>query len=191
MLAALLSQIVLSDDVVLQHAYQALAGHSPLEQPEFTILKELAMTALQSQRICYVILDGLDECGDPGERTNKDAERILHFFGELLSPPLTPADESTPASLRLLFSGQRDGFWEAELASLPRMQPIRLDSEGGHNNDIRDFCFDMAYKLLGVFQGPEVKAAVTDAIVTQRKVEKRAKGRLILLPHVLWGSYPV
>ena len=180
MLAALLSQIVLSDDAVLHHAYQALSAHSPLEQADFSILRELTMAALQGQRVCYIILDGMDECGDPGERTNKDAEGLIEFFRELLSPP-TPADQTTPASLRLLLAGQRDGFWEAQLATLPRMQAIQLDSEDGHNRDIRSFCLDMAGKLLDAFQGPDVKAALTDAIVIQRKVEKRAKGRLILV----------
>jgi hypothetical protein len=180
MLAAILSQIVLSDDVVLCHVYQALSTHSPLEQPDLSILTELTMNALQCQYVCYVIIDGVDECGNPGQTRNKDAEQIISFFHTLLSAPRAPADEYSQGSLRVLFSGQRDGFWETQLATLPRIQPIGLDSEDGHNRDIRNFCSNMVDKILAVFRdSPKAMAAVKDTILIERKVEKKARGSVI------------
>lgn len=184
MLTAILSQIVLSDDIVLHHTYLELAAHSPLERPEIETLTKLTIAALQSQRACYIIIDGLDECGEPGGRTNTDAEEMLQFLRELLVLPTAP-DQPTRGSLRLFLSGQRDGYWEAQLAKLPRIQPIRLDSENGHNQDIRNFCLQMTDQLLNVFQGPKVNAVVTNVIVTQRKVENRAKGGFTFPPQVL------
>src|SRR5438034_9790805 len=104
MLLALLHQLVVQDEVILYHAWEHL------KLPSQAKAEELLTTGLRSCGHSFVILDGLDECGDGQTRENQETEKVFHFFRVMTTT--WADDQGGNGSLRLLFSGQRDGILE-------------------------------------------------------------------------------
>lgn len=95
-------------------------------------LETLTEKALEEFRVSYLVLDGLDEC----ER--KQARRTVEWLLSLLGHD----KYVDKASLRILFSGQRDGLLDDVLSDFPN---IRLESTK-HNADIERYCLQYASK---------------------------------------------
>ncbi|KAI8169545.1 Zinc finger protein [Colletotrichum sp. SAR 10_70] len=107
------------------------------KQNEVTIrsresLETLTERALEEYRVSYLILDGLDEC--EREQARRTVEWLLALLG---------LDKySGKTSLRIIFSGQRDGLLDDILSEFPN---IRLESSE-HNADIERYCLQYASK---------------------------------------------
>ncbi|KAK7429027.1 hypothetical protein QQZ08_004434 [Neonectria magnoliae] len=80
----------------------------------------------------WVILDGLDECGEEHEINKPESQRVLKWLRE----DLFPACQAQDCQIRLLISGQRDGYVDAILSKCPE---INLDTADAHVFDIRDY----------------------------------------------------
>ncbi|KAK7424247.1 hypothetical protein QQX98_000515 [Neonectria punicea] len=128
MLRTLLAQLLAQDDALLEYMHQQFASNSDSEP----FLKGCAKHCFMSQKRAWVILDGLDECDEEYEINKPESQRVLRWFRE----DLFPACQAQGCQIRLLISGQRDGYVDAVLSKCP---DINLDTANGHVSDIREY----------------------------------------------------
>lgn len=135
LLLGLLSQLIHQDDIILEQIYQRCL---PIEQQKIQSLAmicELASIAFKSLRLCFVILDGLDECvGDSSAEPGEEQTQVIDWFKALMRNIDFRQSDGREGFLRLFLSGQRNGILERQL----RMHPsIQLETKAGHMQDIR------------------------------------------------------
>ncbi|KAF2190709.1 hypothetical protein K469DRAFT_733387 [Zopfia rhizophila CBS 207.26] len=137
LLLALLSQLIHQDDVLLEQTYQrCLAVNYPKIHSSDTI-RDLASVALKSQRLCFVILDGLDECvGDPSANPAEEQKQVIDWFDDLMTDPDLEEPHTRESCIRLFISGQRNGVLEQRLSSYPSIQ---LETAAAHTQDIESY----------------------------------------------------
>lgn len=79
-------------------------------------LRELTAKAIASQRLCFLVSDGLDECSEEDLRPARhDSQReIIDRLEALMAPEvaITPGSDSEGRRIHLLMCGQRNGFLE-------------------------------------------------------------------------------
>ncbi|KAI6091204.1 WD40 repeat-like protein [Hypoxylon rubiginosum] len=127
LLRAVLDQLVDQDPDLSDHLFPDIPHFQGMgSQLTETTLKSLVKSALESCRLSYIILDGLDECA------KGEARKSTQWFLSLIDDGF----ENTTAALRVLFSGQRDGSLDQMLANRPS---ISLE-ESGHAEDINRYC---------------------------------------------------
>ncbi|KAK3300618.1 uncharacterized protein B0H64DRAFT_315062, partial [Chaetomium fimeti] len=139
MLLSLLSQAVLQDEVLLDLIYQRLILAAQQKVRSVSLLRELTELALKSQSVCFVVVDGLDECLGPGTMKPEDSQGEVVNWLEALTVTSTSGgtvghgDQQDDRCTHLLISGQRNGFLEGRLKHWPA---IRIDSSSAHMDDI-------------------------------------------------------
>jgi len=136
MLLGLISQLLNQDDIVADLVYQ---GYSSSDQAFCSQdrLSGLATTCLKSQRLCFIILDGLDECAEAAEDdVIREEASVIDWFEALISGDGSDSPEDVGFNIRLLISGQRDGFLDKRLLSY---LSIQLETNSGHQGDIRAY----------------------------------------------------
>ncbi|KAG4435756.1 hypothetical protein IFR05_008770 [Cadophora sp. M221] len=177
LLLSLLSQLGDQDSTVLDLFYKEVCI---LGQQQLSLQKlcELASTALRSQRRCFIVIDGLDECGrDPHDRTTSEAVEVLKWFENLMIPKEETTPETEDVCIRLLISGQRDGSIERRLESVPSIQ---LETAIGHGEDIKSYASVEARKICQQFSAT---LSVEQDLV--RKVVTRAKEGMFLFAKIV------
>ncbi|KAH8592598.1 hypothetical protein B0O99DRAFT_716361, partial [Bisporella sp. PMI_857] len=137
LLLALLSQLIHQDDVLLEQTYQRCLAVNQYKIHSSNIIRDLASLALKSQRMCFVILDGLDECvGDPSANLAEEQERVTYWFDDLTINPDSEESHVCESHIRLFISGQRNGVLEERLKSCPSIQ---LETVAAHTTDIESY----------------------------------------------------
>ncbi|KAK0627418.1 hypothetical protein B0T14DRAFT_135829 [Immersiella caudata] len=140
MLRALLAQLLCQDDSLSELFHKSF---SSMTQPHIRSLEKLQylLTAtLKSQRMCFIVLDGLDECVQDTSKSRETPGAIVEWFEDCL----IPACHTEGANVRLLLSGQRDGVLDQMLKDAPA---IGLDDLESHKNDIHLFIKERASKI--------------------------------------------
>jgi len=140
LLRAILWQLIGKDPAICDHLYGSILSTEEVNLRSTKKLEELVMTALESYRISYIVLDGLDECA-PNE-----APKSVKWFLSLVNGKL----QATSAVLRVLFCGQRDGVLDKLLATQPS---ISLETPC-HIEDVRRYCRDFCGKIREKFDIP-------------------------------------
>ncbi|KAI0414744.1 WD40 repeat-like protein [Xylaria grammica] len=125
-LRAILVQLIDRDPIISDHLFMKISSMEGVNLRSTKALEMLVKTALESYPISYVVLDGLDECAP-----NEGAETVSWFLSLIYG-----GLEGTNTSLRVLFSGQRDGTLDKLLAHQPS---VSLETSS-HVEDIRQYC---------------------------------------------------
>ncbi|KAK5631888.1 hypothetical protein RRF57_007602 [Xylaria bambusicola] len=134
LLLALLSQLIHQDDVLLEQTYQQCLAVDQQKLRSSDTIRDLASVIFKSQRLCFVILDGLDECvGDASANPAKEQRQVIDWFEVLTIDPDSKESHTCKSCVRLFISGQRNGVLEQRLGSYPS---IRLETAAAHTKDI-------------------------------------------------------
>jgi hypothetical protein len=140
LILSMLCQLVFQDVVVLDFVYQECLAVDQLKIRSTKVLRELAAKAFSSQRICFLVVDGLDECSEDGlrsSRNNCQGESIDWLEAiTALTDTVDPNFDLVDQRFRLLFCGQRNGFLEDRLSHYPQIQ---LESSPHHGKDIQTY----------------------------------------------------
>ncbi|TKW56360.1 hypothetical protein CTA1_7211 [Colletotrichum tanaceti] len=165
-LKAVLTQLISQDTATSQGFFQELSSQADVNIRSRESLQTLTRAALEEYRVSFLVLDGLDEC-DRGQ-----AEVTVKWLLSLLDDDRYVGK----TSLRILFSGQRDGLLDALLRSYPA---ICLESSK-HTADIERYCLQYVPKLRKKF--PMTKELETDILSL---VSTRAEGMFLYARVVL------
>ncbi|KAG7403063.1 Vegetative incompatibility protein HET-E-1 [Fusarium oxysporum f. sp. raphani] len=154
LLRAILEQLIDQDQCMSDHLFEKASSTQGVTLRTTNTLQKIIKDSLESYHICYIVLDGLDEC------TRDEAVNVVNWFLSLTSGK----SDNSATRIRVLFSGQRDGVLDNLLASQPS---IELEMSG-HIKDIRQYC----QKLCGMIQKkfdlePDKARAIADRIVTE------------------------
>jgi hypothetical protein len=172
-LRELLAQI-LSIDLAL--AALLSETYSTYDQRRFvstSVVKEAADVAFSSQRVSYVVLDGLDEC-DASE-----ADKVLSW----LISRQRQAPLGNDGHVRLLCLGQRTDLLQTALCS---GLDISLDTQQRHKDDIERY---VQQRMQDISDTLSLEASIQDSIVA--KISDVANGSLSCLfhtPSLLWHT---
>jgi hypothetical protein len=141
MLLSFLAQLVLQDEVVLDLVYEHLKDTSQQKARSVSQLRRLAGLALKTQSFCFVVVDGLDECTGPSANPEHTQGEVIDWLESFVTTEGNGVDEASTSEpddrcIRLLISGQRNGYLEDRLRHWP---PIQVDSSRAHMNDIETY----------------------------------------------------
>ncbi|KAI5461405.1 hypothetical protein BGZ63DRAFT_508560, partial [Mariannaea sp. PMI_226] len=137
LLLTLLSQLIHQDDVLLEQTYQRCLAIDQQKIYSSDTIRDLASVAFKSQRLCFVILDGLDECvGNPSANPAEEQEQVIHWVKSLTTDTGMEQSGNCETCIRLFISSQRDGIFEKQLRLYPSIQ---LESAGAHSRDIESY----------------------------------------------------
>ncbi|KAL3293731.1 Zinc finger protein [Colletotrichum asianum] len=131
-LRAILTQLISQNMMSSQEFFEDFAKQNEVSIRSRESLETLTQRALEEYRVSFLILDGLDEC--EREQARRTVEWLL---------ALRRLDKYVgKTSLRIIFSGQRDGLLDDVLSEFPN---IRLESTK-HNADIERYSLQYASK---------------------------------------------
>lgn len=156
---AMVEQVITRDPTLLDHLFDDLASIDGVNLRSTRKLESLVMTSLEHFRTCLIIVDGLDEAL-PGQ-----AHKSLKW----LLPTANGRVGGTMTSIRLLFSGRRDGVLDHELSAQPS---ITLESISDHSVDIKNYCGHIGTEIRFKFS---ITSEMERKIVSQ--VTLRARGK--------------
>ncbi|KAH9238257.1 hypothetical protein K456DRAFT_31785 [Colletotrichum gloeosporioides 23] len=132
-LKAILTQLIDQDTTASQDFLDELSNQDKGKVGSRESLESLTKKALEEYRVSFLVLDGLDEC---------DQVYAKHTVSWLLS--LRNDDRYIgKTTLRMIFSGQRNGLLEKLLESYPA---ICLESSQ-HTSDIEKYCLHYGSKI--------------------------------------------
>ena len=135
MLRALMVQLLDQDDAVFEFLQQECSPLNDSELDELSTLQKLVSKCLLRQREAWIVLDGLDECGNDGDMDTEPGKLLLGII-KWFHASLMPEAWSEGSRIRLLIAGQRDGYFDSHLSAYP---DIRLDTSIDHIHDIRAY----------------------------------------------------
>ncbi|KAF3808322.1 hypothetical protein GCG54_00006943 [Colletotrichum gloeosporioides] len=152
-LRAILTQLINQDTTSSEGFFEDLSKQADVNIRSRESLEKLTKRALEEYRVSYLILDGLDEC----ERGQ--AERAMEWLLSLRK------DEryAGKTSLRIMFSGQRNGVLDKILAPFP---DIQLESSK-HKVDIEKYCLQYSSKIQKKFRLDKATEAHIVSLVTK------------------------
>jgi len=165
LLRALLVQMLYLDDSLTELFHQKFAPLGKSELSALANLQNVLLDTLQSQRDCFVILDGLDECGQESRTSKPTSEQIIDWFID----KVLPACQVEGGTVRLLLSGQRDGVLDKRLSTYPS---IGLDLTAFHKKDIQRFSEQRAREI-----GKRFAISKESEISIAMKVTNRSDGK--------------
>ncbi|RSL61425.1 hypothetical protein CEP54_006268 [Fusarium duplospermum] len=163
LLLALLSQLISQDESLLDHVYQTYCTAEQQRLRCLDTLSSLVSTALQSQSLCFVIVDGLDEC--------TEAPKVLEWFEKIMSSREEDSSGTSKSAIRLFISAQRDGVLEGLMSEY---DSIQLETTAGHGHDIKTFTMNVAAEIRKKF---DLNSEVEQEIVS--RVSSRAGGMFL------------
>ena len=169
-LRCLLSQLVLQDDVLLEHLYGESSALSEMTLGSPSVLKKLLTTCFKSSNLTYIVIDGLDECKQGEGR--KAIAWLISIFEEI--------EKTNPGSLRILCSSQRDGVLDK---SLSNASVVSLECQD-HKQDIELYSQQWSSKIRQKFN---LDVNLEKDIWT--RVSTSADGKLLVpTTWALWGT---
>ncbi|KAL3470718.1 hypothetical protein BJX99DRAFT_267263 [Aspergillus californicus] len=137
-LRGLLAQIISQDSVLATFFCEIYSGFDPRRFESVNVVKDAADMAFSSQRISYVVLDGLDECD------SAEAEKTISWF---LSRQ-KHAGLGTDGHIRLLCICQRTELLQRMLSPAEK---ISMDDQQSHRKDIETYIRDNVRSLSDKF----------------------------------------
>ncbi|KAH8684930.1 hypothetical protein BGZ61DRAFT_548682 [Ilyonectria robusta] len=177
-LLALLSQLIHQDDVLLEQTYQRCLAVDQHKIRSLDTIRDLASVAFKSQRVCFVILDGLDECvGGPSANPADEQKQVIDWFEDLTTDIDSNESGNGEFCMRLFISGQRNGILEERLRSYPSIQ---LETEAAHNRDIESYAKQRSAEMHKRF-----RFSTEEERDLVNRVTSRAKGMFIYAKIVL------
>lgn len=158
-LRAVMEQIICRDPTLSDHLFDDLASISGVNLRSTRDLESLISTSIEYFRTCFIIIDGLDEAA-PGE-----ADRLLKW----LLPSANGKAPENKTSIRLLFSGQRDGILDYELSGQPT---ITLDTASEHDADIVNYSAQIGARIRSKFSiSSEMEHEIVSQVTSQASGE--------------------
>lgn len=159
LLRALLVQLLYLDGNLTEFFHQKCSPISNSELCSLPSLRHILLQALRSQKACYIVLDGLDECEQERKKLKTTSEEIIDWFMD----SVVPVCHGEGGTLHLLFSGQRDGILDRRLSAVPS---IGLDNTTFHTQDIRRYAEARATEIRQRFSIKKEKQASIVSKVT-------------------------
>ncbi|KAJ4393682.1 hypothetical protein N0V93_002897 [Gnomoniopsis smithogilvyi] len=169
LLRTIMEQMVIRDPILSDHLFNELALVEGVSLRSTKNLESLIATNLTSYKRSLIIIDGLDEAA-PGE-----AEKSLKWLLSLAKGRI----DQTKTSIRILFSGQRDGLMDDLLANEPQMA---LESNPEHGGDILKYCVHFGTQIRQKF-GRGVTPTMEEEMIA--RVVGKAKGMFLYARVVL------
>lgn len=133
-LRGLIAQLLSKDPALAAFFCEKYTGYDGKRFGSASVIKDAADIAFSSQRIIYVVLDGLDECD------SCEAEKTLSWFLSRQKKTLPGTD----GHIRLLCIGQRTDLLERMLSSAHK---ISMDNQRCHKEDIELYITSMARRI--------------------------------------------
>ncbi|RYP59358.1 hypothetical protein DL769_008577 [Monosporascus sp. CRB-8-3] len=175
---SIVSQLIYQDEVVLDYVYEKCHLHDHHTLRSSNTIRDLATEAVRYQRICYLILDGLDECvGTSAASPDTEQGKVLDWLGKLTSTGEDPQASTGGELLRIFISGQRNGVLDQWLSSYPSIQ---LDRMQAHYKSIESYTRFKTAKI-----GKKFKLSEEDIIQIISKVTGQAEGMFLYAKVVL------
>lgn len=142
---SIICQLVFQDEVLVDIIYQKCLATGQQRIDSEPLLRDLAATALGSQRLCYMVVDGLDECvGDSMSGNKKAQEDVVDWFKSTMSDDDAERPEAPDRSIRLLISAQRNGTLEDRLSGYPQIQ---LEVVDAHLRDLETYAESTSFRI--------------------------------------------
>jgi len=136
LMLSLISQLVCQDEVLLDVLYKKCLSIDQKVR-SISLIRELASIAFGSQRFCFVVVDGLDECiGESAVRNEGSQCEVINLFQSVMNNDDLQDSGPTDRCVRLLICSQRNGFLEDRLTGCLRLQ-LELNSD--HIRDIETY----------------------------------------------------
>lgn len=159
LLRAILEQIASQDCFFANHLFDKLTSVEGTELRSTEYLEPLIATALETYQRSFIIVDGLDEASP------KEATKSLNWLLSLVNGRI----KDPTASVRVLFSGRRDGLLDSLLSDQPA---IALESNSGHRNDILSYCVHMSAEIRQIL---EIPADMEEEIISKVAIQANGK----------------
>lgn len=168
LLLALLSQLIHQDDVLLDQTYERCLAVDHQKVRSSDIICDLASEILKSQRLCFVVLDGLDECvGDASANPVEEQQQVIDWFEALTIDSDLSESRTCKSFVRLLISGQRNGVLEQRLSLHPS---IRLETVTAHTKDIELYATRRSAEIRQKFRiSSEVERDLVNRVTSSAK----------------------
>ncbi|SPJ80179.1 uncharacterized protein FTOL_08571 [Fusarium torulosum] len=116
-------------------------------------LQHLVKEAPETSRISFLVVDGLDEC--PKEETEQTVKWLLSILEE----------QSAGSTLRIIFSGQRDGVLDRLLKSYPSIS-LDVSTTPAHTQDINHYCAKFCTRIQEEFDmSPELQHEILRKVI--------------------------
>lgn len=154
-----MEQIMTADPTLSDHLSDDMTSISGVNLRSTSTLEPLTTTSMENFQRCFIVVDGLDEAA-PGE-----ADKLLKW----LLPFASGTVQDNGSSVRLLFSGQRDGILDHQLSTQPS---IALESIVGHDVDIANYSAQFGARIRSKFS---ISSEMESKIVSQVTLEAHGK----------------
>ncbi|KAM7203083.1 hypothetical protein V8F33_002431 [Rhypophila sp. PSN 637] len=185
-LLSAICQLLFQDEVLLDIIYQRCLSVDQQKVHSELLLRELAATAVASKRLCYLVIDGLDECLGDSTISNKEAqEELIDWVESIASEGDAEGSEAADRSIRLLVCAQRNGTIEKRLSLYPSLQLELVDA---HLRDVERYA---EWKSFLIQQKFTKKTFVIDEEVRKdivKRVCSGAKG-MFLYAKIVLGNF--
>ena len=136
LILSLISQLVCQDEVLLDVVYKKCLSVDRKVR-SISLIRELAAIAFGSQRFCFVVVDGLDECiGESAVSSESSQCEVINLFQSMMNHDDAQDSGPTDRCVRLLICSQRNGFLEERLTGCLRLQ---LELKSDHIKDIETY----------------------------------------------------
>lgn len=128
MLRSFIEHLLQQDDAIVDDVHETVLSARPSDLSSVSWLQDVANRIILAQKICYIIVDGLDECALDQRKS------ILQWIKTILSE-----SKASNVLVKVLVSGQRDGVIDTVLQDCPCACTIVLDNQTPHLRDIENF----------------------------------------------------
>ncbi|KAM0247081.1 hypothetical protein ACHAP5_004361 [Fusarium lateritium] len=144
-LRAILEQLISQNTTLSGQLFDDLSDIEGENLRKTERLQHLVKEALETSRVSFMVLDGLDEC--PKDEAEKTVEWLLSIFQE----------QSAGSTLRIIFSGQRDGVLDRLLKPYPSIS-LDASTTPAHTHDINRYCAEFCTRIQQEFDvSPELQ----------------------------------
>ncbi|KAM0218257.1 hypothetical protein ACHAPQ_003956 [Fusarium lateritium] len=151
-LRAILEQLISQNTTLSGQLFDDLSDIEGENLRKTERLQHLVKEALETSRVSFMVLDGLDEC--PKDEAEKTVEWLLSIFQE----------QSVGSTLRIIFSGQRDGVLDRLLKPYPSIS-LDASTTPAHTHDINRYCAEFCTRIQQEFDmSPELKHEILTKI---------------------------
>lgn len=162
MLCSFIEQLLRQDDAIVDDLHETVLPARPSDLSSVSWLEDIATRIILSQKRCYIIVDGLDECALDQRRP------ILQWLRTILFKA-----KSSDVVVKVLVSGQRDGVIDAILQDCACT--IRLDNQTPHLRDIEKFSSSILTQIEDRFAGLEDEEEIRKRLDPSR-ITQASKG---------------
>lgn len=158
MLRSFIEQLLQQDDAIVDDLHETVLPARSSDLSSLSWLEEMATRIILAQKRCYIVVDGLDECG------LAQRKQILQWLRSILSE-----SKDSKVVVKVLVSGQRDGIIDALLQDCSAT--IRLDDQKSHLCDIEAFSASVLTQIKDRFPDLEEEEEILKRLDPSRITE--------------------